>query len=451
MVKFLKEHILPLILIFISTAAICILALVTTSLIDKNVIRQNCKESAEYFYERELFPYLLKDQFNTRQDNYADTILVNIMYHVDREQLLTSLVKAPYYQKEGENVHYSFYEALQEDKEPNVEYFRYWHGAMVLLRPLFIFTDIEGARLVLGSLLLVLTLLVGISLHRKEETALGVCYLIANLLIQSWMCMFCVEYITTFLIMNSIVLWMIYCCGKYQNNRVLLNKKSGAIMCVAGVTTCFFDFLTTETITITIPLFILLVLLYKANKLEEIKKELIFLVTRGMIWGLSYGAMFSLKWTIAAVFLGGEAFGKAVESASVRMIGTVTLGNTNLDEVATSWKRFMGALIRNQGALFPFRGEMKMGAAIAAFGGILFLSFAIIYLFHSRNISYQLMVLAALLCLVPYVRYTVLANHAYLHYFFTYRAQLIVLFVLLFFIWEFGLKNIGMKRTKNKR
>ncbi len=448
--KFLKEQILSLALIFITTAAVCILALIITALIPKNAIEKNCKESGQFFYERELFPYLLEEQFNTKQDNYADTILVNIMYHTEREQLLSSLVKASYYQKEGENVHHSFYEALQEDKEPNIEYFRYWHGALVFLRPLFLFTDIEGARIVLGILLLVLTLLVSICLYRKKETALAVCYLIANILIQSWMCGFCIEYITTFLVMNSIVLWMIYCCGKYQNNRLVLNKKTGNIMCVAAVCTCFFDFLTTETITITIPLFILFVLLYRDKKLMEGKKELVFLVTRGLIWGASYGLMFALKWVIAALFLGKEAFGKAVESAAVRMVGTVTLGNTNLEEKATGWERLVGALVRNQGALFPFRGEMKMGAAMAAFGGIIFLSFSIIYLLRSKNISYQLILLAAILCLVPYVRYAVLANHAYLHYFFTYRAQIIVLFVLLFFSWEFGLKNMN-KRAKGKK
>lgn len=445
-VKVIKEYVLPLSFVFVITVLLCIVSLVVTALIPKEAIAENCKKSGEYFYERDLFPYLIKEQFNTRQDNYADTILVNIMYHIDETNVIPSLVEASYYQKEGENVHHSFYRALQEEKIPNIEYFRYWHGAMVLLRPLFLFTDISGVRGILGIVLLMLTFAVSVSLHRKKETALGVCYLLSNLLLQSWICFFCIEYITTFLIMNIAALGVIDCYHKYQQSRQVLNQKIAGLMCICGITACFFDFLTTETLTVTIPLFLLLVFLYRNHQLKDIRKEVCFLAIQGGIWGISYGFMFLLKWGIAAVFLGKEAFGKAMESAAVRMVGTVTLGNTNLDETATSWQRFLGALARNQGALFPFQGEMKLGAAVAAFWGLCFLFFGIIYLFRSKNISYKMIGLSLLLCLVPYLRYIVLANHAYLHYFFTYRAQLIVLLAGLFCCWEFGIKNIRKLR-----
>ncbi len=440
--RLFKKYVLPVSLTFAVTVVVCIVSLIITAMIPKEAIEKNCRESAEYFKERDLFPYLIHKQFNTRQDNYADTILVNIMYHIDKENLLPSLVEASYYKGEGENVHDSFYAAVEEEKEPNIEYFRYWHGSMVLLRPLFLVTDITGARLVLGAVLLGLILAVTVGLHKNKETALGVTYLISNGLIQSWVCFFCIEYITTFLVMNLGVLGTIRAYKKYEHNRELLNKKIIGILCVSGVTACFFDFLTTETITVTVPLFVLLVLLYRKKQLRSIKKELSFLILQGGMWGACYGLMFILKWLLAALFLGKEAFQKAMESAAVRMVGEVTLGNTNLDETATTWERLLGALGRNQGALFPFRMEMNMGAAIAAFMGVFFLCFAVIYLFHPKTISYKLIFLSVILCLVPYVRYMVLANHAYLHYFFTYRAQIIVLWAALFLSWEFGLKNL---------
>ena len=75
-----------------------------------------------------------------------------------------SLIKAAYYNPEMENVNVSLYERMQEDKEPNVEYSRYWHGGMVLLRPLFVFTGIEGARMILGIALFALPAAVSIIL-----------------------------------------------------------------------------------------------------------------------------------------------------------------------------------------------------------------------------------------------------------------------------------------------
>lgn len=98
----------------------------------------------------------------SRQDNYADCILTNIIYHIDSENILTSILSASYYNPDGEEVNESFSYAVNNpanvsgnDKVvPNVDYSRYWHGSMVLLRPLFMFFDI---RMILGIMILLLT------------------------------------------------------------------------------------------------------------------------------------------------------------------------------------------------------------------------------------------------------------------------------------------------------
>lgn len=121
------------------------LLLLITGLIPRSMIEDSCRESSVYFQEHELFPYLVEGQFNTRQDNYADCILVNILYHIDGKDLSASLIKASYYNPEMETVEVSLTESMQAEQIPNVDYFRYWHGGMVLLRPLFVFTGIQGA------------------------------------------------------------------------------------------------------------------------------------------------------------------------------------------------------------------------------------------------------------------------------------------------------------------
>ena len=144
------------------------LLLLITGCIPKSMIAASCEESSVYFTEHELFPYLVDGQFNTRQDNYADCILVNILYHIDGKDLAGSLIKASYYNPEMDSVEVSLRESVLEDKIPNVDYFRYWHGSMVLLRPLFVFTGIQGARAVLGVLLLLLTGLTVFLLWRQK-------------------------------------------------------------------------------------------------------------------------------------------------------------------------------------------------------------------------------------------------------------------------------------------
>lgn len=430
--------------VFLS-ALCCILLFMATGCIKKSAIEQSCRESAEFFYEKELFPYVIEEQFNTRQDNYADAILVNIMYHISQEDLFSSLIRAAYYRPEMEDVNVSFWESMQETKEPNVEYFRYWHGSMVLLRPLFVFTGIEGTRIFLGTLLFLLTAWVAICLWKQKAKALSVCYLLGNVVIQTWMCGLCIEYITTFLVMNAVSLLSILFFTRRKSTK-LLYERLYRLLAAAGVCTCFVDFLTTETVTVTLPLLLLLVLRYEKQELEEWKTEIIRLVKGGIAWGCGYAFMFVLKWLLSALVLGWDAFGSALASAGERINGTTYLGNTNLDEEASVMQRFFGALFHNQGMLFPFRKDLTMGTAMICFLGVIFVCFCIVYLFRTRNFSGKMIGLCCILGAVPYLRYSVLENHSYMHYFFTYRAQLVTVVALLYCTWEFGLKNIPFLR-----
>lgn len=423
------------------TAFVCALLLWATGLIGQDSIKDSCQESAEYFQKRELFPYLIEGQFNTRQDNYADCILVNIMYHIEEEGTAASLVRASYYNPEMESVEVSLEESLKADKEPDVDYFRYWHGSMVFLRPLFLFTGIEGARCILGILLAALTLATaGFCWHQKAKS-MAVIYLLGNVIVQVWMCFFCIEYITTFLVMNVISLIIIAMFARNKDEEKLRSNVV-VLMAISGVITCFVDFLTTETLTVTMPLLFFTVLRYRTGKLGEVKKEIQYLAACGLTWGISYVGMFLLKWLLAVLVLGRQAFFQAMTAAGERIGGTVYLGNTTMDSEASLLQKLSGALFRNQGSLFPFQEKMNMGTAMCLFLGVCFLCFAVVYMLRPKEFPKTVVVLCMILAAVPYLRYLVLGNHAYIHYFFTYRAQLVTVCAVGYCTWQFGLSRL---------
>lgn len=430
--------------------AVCILLLFFTALIPQSAIRESTEESADYYMETPLFAFLIEGQFNTRQDNYADAILVNIMYHIDGEDLPGSLIKASYYNEEKENVNVSLQKAMEQERQPNIDYFRYWHGSMVLLRPLFLLTSIVGARMILGILLGILTLLTAVFLYKQKEKALAICYLLGNLAVQSWMLVFCVEYVTTFLVMNGICIAELLLYRRWKEEPGRMRQELWKLMAVSGVVTCFVDFLTTETVTVTVPLLIWLVLRYREGSLNSLKEEMGTMAGSGLVWGVSYAFMFLLKWLLAAASLGWDAFVQAMGHAGERIAGAVTLDATNLTREATFMERLLGSFGRNQGCLFPFRDEMNMQVAMGAFWGVVFLAFAIVYLFRDKRFDGKMILLCAVPALVPYLRYAVLANHSYLHYFFTYRAQLVTVVAVLFCTWEFGLKCFFIKDKKKR-
>lgn len=435
----------------LATVLLCMILLFLTGMIPHDAIAASCRESAEFFLDRELFPYSIDGQFNSRIDNYSDCILVNIMYHTDNGQLIPSLINASYYQPDYEQINVSLSDAVRKAKEPNISYSRYWHGSLVLLRPLFLFTGIAGARYILGGSLILLTLLVAVTLIRMKRTALAICYLLGNLSVQCWMCLTCVQYMTTFLVMNAVTLCILRIYHQNRTDNAALYQKACMLMAVSGVTVCFVDFLTAETLAVTIPLLVLLVLRYEDGRLQELSCELKRLAGLGMIWLCSYALMFLVKWSLCAVLSGFDALSDILSHAGERFLGAVTTGNTNLDPEATPVERFLGALGRNQGCLFPFRDSMNMSRSLALFALIVCILLLIIYVFRRKDFSGKMLVLCLLLGAVPYARYIILQNHAYIHYFFTYRAQLVTITSLYYCTWRFGLQGFFTAKVKSSK
>lgn len=425
------------------TAVVCVVLLVLTSLIPKEMIYEKTYESAVYFEENELFPFLKEGVFRTRQDNYADCILTHIIYQVDSKQPVRSVLEASYYSKETENVNVSFINAIEQNLTANTEYVRYWHGSMVFLRPLLIFLNITQIRVLLGSVVGAVLLLDAFLLYKKKEKKAAVTLIASVLLVHGWMIAASIEYVTTFLVM-AVVLFIILI------SKITLHNSYG-LFAAAGVVSCFVDFLTTETITFTIPMALLLLLGYRNGTLQGCKEGVIKIIKNGLVWVLGYACMFLAKWTLAAIMFGKETLMSSLSSAGERLGGQVYLGNTNLDPVATKGQQLSGALWHNIGCLFPFEDSMHPGQVALWVLVVFFVCVILVYMFRLDSLHGELFVPMSFLSLIPYLRYLVLSNHSFVHYFFTYRAQMITVFTLILFVitaCEPGVRLLFGKRKK---
>lgn len=61
---------------------------------------------------------------------------------------------------------------------------------------------------------------------------------------------------------------------------------------------------------------------------------------------------------------------------------------------------------------------------------VLFLLFAIWFLYRKKKIE-EVSKILLLIALIPYIRYLVMSNHSYSHYWFTFRAQISSVMALL--------------------
>ncbi len=471
-----KTTILKRILAPVITALICILLLIITALIPQSAIREKSYESATYYMEHDLFAHVGRAQFNSMQDNYADCILSNIIYNIDSENPVQSVLLASYYSEEKQNVNVSFMKSMEENLPGNTDYLRYWHGSMVVLRPLLTVFNITQIRVILGIIVYALILSCCIILWKKQERYAAAALLLASLVIKTWMTGAAIEYVTTFLVMGVASLIVLLnadaiIAGIGKNHKItsktvigdmslekdaaMSSSKSsfdtGAFFLCIGIVTCFVDFLTTETITFTISMALILLFLYRSGEIGDVQTGMKEIIGHGIFWLIGYAGMFGLKWLLAALVFGGEALSSSLTHAAERVSGEVNLGQTNLDPVATTGQRLSGAIWHNLGCLFPFSEVMNPATVIIWTIIAILIMLALMYLFHTEKPDWKLYLPMLLLALLPYVRYLALSNHAYLHYFFTYRAQLITVFVLFYLLLSNTIPGIRSLLPQKKR
>ena len=404
------KSIIKYILTFIITTIICILSFVLVASIPKDLIKTNINESAEYIYSKPAFFYF-NNSISTSNliHNYPDPITLNLTYSLNPKKPLTSIFLTKYYStvRYGETV--NFREKAIHDYEPNKEYYRYWHGNIVIIKPLLLIFNYKEILIFLSVILTILIILITYQLFKRDKL-FAIIFLLANILVKVYVTFFCLEYIYMFLLSYILILISF----KFINAK---EEKIYCLFIVGGVLANFFDFLTAETLVFTLPFLVIYYFRYKEKKVT--RKTFYFFVKSLLAFLLSYSIMWILKWLILVIFFNQSPSSFLTDHIVERGINeyTFSLG-------------FFDSIIINIKQLIPFCYLDKIFIVAVVIVYIIYL----IINFIRKNFKLKELILV-LIGLVPILRYLVLFMHSYDHFFFTYRALLpcIIIFILLLF------------------
>lgn len=399
-------------------------------LIPQKDIKEQTKNSAEYLNDLELFPNIKDGMFNTKQDNYADSILLNILYYLDLSEPIISILESRYYRDFELEVNENLLKAVSVNPTSNLEYSRYWHGSIVIIRPLLILMNIKQIRsLLFFTVVIILAICIALLFKIKKMKGYAWCLLVGCIVIKIWMLAYSLEYVMSFLIM-SVTLLAVLINHSYKNKEDI----TSSIFVVAGVSTCFVDFLTTETLPFTVPMLTLIILSSKDGTFISCSSSLKKVIKYGIEFGLSYTLMFLAKWLLGALFLGSNILKDALSSVMERTVGEVHIGQTSLSPRITTFQKISGAIWRNIGCLYPFKNSISLKMVVLIFIITCLFIFSFIYLFHI-NYYLELGLVIGFISLIPILRFLILSNHSYIHYFFTYRSLLVFVIGILYYIW----------------
>ncbi len=403
-------------------------SLVLTAKIPQAVIQDNMLRSAEYLCEKKVFFDAVPGIEGSRIDRYADSILLGIAYQYDAAHPFRSVMESAYYYTPYQNENENLLEAVTEGLPANQQYLRYWHGSITIIRPLLVFLELRQIYVLNGVLLA--TLAAGLLLMLwKRKAYLPVLGILWGMVATScWHVPLSLEYTWMYLLMLAT---SILC---------VVRKPAPAFFLVTGMLANYLDFLTTETLSLLVPLLLGLWLTLRQEPQVKVWKQTL---GAAAAWGCGYAGMWAMKWVLASVALRENVMPYVTGHIEERL-GTGE-GTAGIHRLSYLWE----TILRNVRCLFPWEYGIT-GILSGCFLILLAVYFA--YVYHREQVRWQHILLYLCVGAMPYLRYTVLMNHSYLHCFFTYRAQMATVLAGVLILGECvdgrGLKNAICSKGK---
>ena len=425
-----KAHqLIKYILVFLLVLSLLFALMVGSALIPRKTVRTKMIESAEYMCENTTM-YLIKSFLHASQiDHYADSITLSIAYYLDDDNPVESSLWASYYGANSNRMNHFLLESVTEDKSPNQEYLRYWHGSAGLIRFLHLFWNIKTIYLFHAVLMAGLYAALMYLLGKNGLIPEALAFTLSMITVSIWYVPLCLEYTWMFLVMlgSANIAVRLSLNRKYKN--------TGLFFMITGMVAAYLDFLTTETLTLLIPL--LFILRIRSRQNEEGNWPLA--IKSCILWGIGFVGMWVAKWILSSLILGIDVMPYVTEHIDERLAGNVGL---------TTGEYIESAIIKNLKCLFPF--EYGISGAVLIF---VFIIVAVILpvarnrVVLRQSINKSIISVYGVLALVPFVRFAVLRNHSYVHFFFTHRALASTILALCFIVFELVRRNPGKAKT----
>lgn len=276
-------------------------------------------------------------------------------------------------------------------------YERYWHGYLVLLKPLlvlFTYQDLIYLNVILQFVLMFLLLCM---LRKQKMAYLQIPFLLLWIVGMQPIVMLSLDYSVCFYIYMISVLLLL----QYRK----LRERYGLFFLIVGMLTSYMDLLTWPLVTLMVPLMILLQ--YESGMGDRIKR----IVSGSCAWGAGYMVQWAFKWLAATLLLDDNVIADAVESLLFRsaLEGEKTL----------TW----GRVVLKNLSVFCNTPSLVLGGVTVLL--------TILLLYKNRGkLQWANMVPCLLIGISPFLWYLVTRNHAYEHYWMTWRNLSITVFAV---------------------
>ena len=363
-------------------------------------IEKNVAISAELINNEGTYPSLYKWCYS-RLDNFTDSLILLEAADKNEGTGIENALLNHNGSINGCDPTEALYAHYTEGKSYDSEYAypRYWHGNLVIVKPLLEKLNYEQIRLVNLALQTALIFLICILLAKRNRKTIIIPFLLTYLMLMPIAIGKSLQFSSCFYV--SMISTAVLLCTKQEHKSLLLFLYTGAA-------TAYFDLLTYPIITLGIPATVYLFLFNN----DSITKNIVNTFRVIMVWCLGYAGMWISKWIIAEAFTGYSAVSDSIKTILMRTSDAATG-----EEIISVFSVFGRNIIA-----FLFTPIIIPVTALI---------FILIIKRKKENLKSSTAMSASLICVLPFIWYAFAANHSYIHYWFTNKALAVSMFALL--------------------
>lgn len=375
-----------------------LLLILANSLPEKNMINRY-KQNYTFFGGKDGWHQLVKGYDITTIDYNTEIHMIKgalTPLPPSEENILQQSMRGYAYNESGTVHGLKEYHYTKGDVDISCDsYERYWHGYEILLTPLLLCFDYSDLIIINIFFQIILSYLV---FKECKEKKLQISFIALWIFTMQPVIMMCLDYSICFYIYMIAVLLIL--------KKSYVRKHYDMFFLIIGILTVYFDFLTWPVITLGVPLVVLL----QMEKDNSYRKLLI----SSIMWGIGYCGMWLSKWIGGTLILSDNILKDAVSNLKYR-------SSSNLDGISFS---LLDVLQKNIDVIInpAYLIFFAFGILIIVFGLIKRQAFFI-------SIHNMLPILGT--ALYPILWICITKNHAYEHYWMTWRSLGVSVFAVI--------------------
>lgn len=393
--------------------------LILVYMLPTHEMKNNVQRSTAIYDYEGVYPQLMSGYKMSQLDNCTDAyMLLNAIFpgtgNVVKDAMRVNRVEYCDRNPVGSLTDYAN-DVAKENYTDN--YQRYWHGYLVILKPLLLLFDVSDIRAInmfvfFGLLLYIMWMMIDGGLKQYIVPFTFVMLLMNPLAIPLSFQFSTVSYIM--LISVIVVL----------KKKEWDNKQQLLFFMLIGIATAYFDFLTFPLVGLYFPMIFMLM------KEKSWKSEAGLVVAGSISWMAGYGGMWVGKWLIGSILTGSNMFKSALARANhyTKMVD-------NGEKV-----NYLQVIIKNVQVFIKWPIVIAMAAIL------IYMAFRLTRNWKSGKagiVSYIGFIPFVIIAIAPICWYIVSGTHSYRHYWFTYRELCVSIFAILS-----GMVRLYMKNTK---